>query len=166
MAELVHADDTTFDQEVLQATVPVVVDFWAAWCGPCRMVAPELEALATEHGDAIKVVEVDVDAAPAVARARRHLGHPDDRALPRAQPAGVLGRSQAPAPDRDRPRAPARWPLSPLIQMRSIQTTLDAPIGEAETGARAVLVEQGFGVLTETTSPRPSMPSSASSGRR
>ena len=68
MPQLVHADDTTFDQEVLQAAVPVVVDFWAAWCGPCRMVAPELEALASEHGDAIKVVKVDVDASPAVAR--------------------------------------------------------------------------------------------------
>ena len=67
MSAVAHADDTTFDHEVLASDVPVVVDFWASWCGPCHVVAPELEALATEHGDALKVVKVDVDAAPGVA---------------------------------------------------------------------------------------------------
>jgi thioredoxin 1 len=67
MSEITHADDQTFDAEVLQATVPVVVDFWAPWCGPCHMVAPELEALAAAHGDAVKVVKLNVDEAPGVA---------------------------------------------------------------------------------------------------
>lgn len=69
MATVIKADDqASFKREVLESTVPVVVDFWAAWCGPCRMVAPEVEALAEEYGSAIKVVKVDVDANTSVAQ--------------------------------------------------------------------------------------------------
>jgi thioredoxin len=68
MAHVIAADDqASFQKEVLDSTVPVVVDFWAAWCGPCKMVAPEVEALAAQYGAAIKVVKVDVDANQAVA---------------------------------------------------------------------------------------------------
>jgi thioredoxin 1 len=68
MTAIVHADDQqAFQSEVLDSDVPVVVDFWAAWCGPCRTVAPELEALAERYGSAIKVVKVDVDANQSVA---------------------------------------------------------------------------------------------------
>lgn len=68
MATIVHADDAkSFEAEVLRSTVPVVVDFWAAWCAPCRMVAPELEALAAEREGSVRVVKVDVDANPEVA---------------------------------------------------------------------------------------------------
>jgi thioredoxin 1 len=67
MSAVIHADDPqAFDTEVLRATGPVVVDFWAEWCGPCRMVAPELEALAAGRPD-LKVVKVDVEANPTVA---------------------------------------------------------------------------------------------------
>lgn len=68
MTTVIKADDpATFQREVLDATVPVVVDFWAAWCGPCRAVAPEVEALADSYGAAIKVMKVDVDANGSVA---------------------------------------------------------------------------------------------------
>jgi thioredoxin 1 len=53
--------DQDFDQEVLQSPVPVLVDFWAAWCGPCRMVAPTVDQLASEYAGKLKVVKVDVD---------------------------------------------------------------------------------------------------------
>lgn len=77
MSTLISADDpATFQKEVLDATVPVVVDFWAAWCGPCRAVAPEVEALAQQYGDAVKVVKVDVDANPDVAGAYGIRGIP------------------------------------------------------------------------------------------
>jgi len=59
--------DSNFDQEVLQSTVPVFVDFWAAWCGPCRMVAPIVEELAESYGGRVKFAKLDVDANPAKA---------------------------------------------------------------------------------------------------
>ena len=60
--------DATFDAEVLKSEKPVVVDYWAEWCGPCRMVAPVLEEIATENADKIDVVKLNIDDNPEVAR--------------------------------------------------------------------------------------------------
>lgn len=72
----VAATDETFDTEVKQSELPVVVDFWAEWCGPCKQIGPALEELSTEMGDKIKVVKVDVDSNPNSAAAMGVRGIP------------------------------------------------------------------------------------------
>ncbi|OGH12736.1 MAG: thioredoxin [Candidatus Levybacteria bacterium RIFCSPHIGHO2_01_FULL_40_10] len=64
---VVTLSDSTFEQEVLKSDTPVLVDFWAEWCQPCKMVRPLVHELAEEYGDKIKVTEMDVDANPQVA---------------------------------------------------------------------------------------------------
>ena len=60
--------DTTFDEEIGAASEPVLVDFWAEWCGPCKMIAPILDEIATEQAGKVRVAKLNVDDAPDIAR--------------------------------------------------------------------------------------------------
>ena len=61
MSNIIETDDSNFESEVLKAEIPVLVDFWAPWCGPCKAIAPKLEQISDEQGDKIKIVKVNVD---------------------------------------------------------------------------------------------------------
>ena len=59
-----HTTDATFQADVLESDVPVLLDFWAEWCGPCKMIAPLLDAAAEQYGDRLKIVKINIDENP------------------------------------------------------------------------------------------------------
>ena len=67
MAEVQNVTDQDFEAEVINSDKPVVIDFWAEWCAPCRQIAPIIKEIADEYGDQVKIVKIDVDANPSVA---------------------------------------------------------------------------------------------------
>jgi thioredoxin 1 len=62
--DIIQLSDATFEQEVLKSTVPVLVDYWAEWCGPCKMIAPLLDEIATEFAGKVKVAKLNIDHNP------------------------------------------------------------------------------------------------------
>ncbi|HET9694817.1 MAG TPA: thioredoxin TrxA [Steroidobacteraceae bacterium] len=62
--QIVHVSDSSFEQDVLKSTVPVLLDFWAEWCGPCKMIAPILDQIAAEYAGRVIVAKINVDENP------------------------------------------------------------------------------------------------------
>jgi thioredoxin 1 len=92
MANIREVTDATFDELVINAPRPVLVDFWAVWCGPCRLVAPEMEKLANKYEGAVDVVKLDVDANPQTQAKFGIMSIPTIAFFePGQQPKGVVG---------------------------------------------------------------------------
>lgn len=95
---ILHVTDDNFEDEVINASGPVLVDFWAAWCGPCKMIAPVLDELAGEYEGKLKVCKLDVDANPETAPKFNVKGIPTliifKGGSPEARKVGALSKSQ------------------------------------------------------------------------
>jgi thioredoxin 1 len=93
-----HVSDATFDKEVLQSSTPVLVDYWAEWCGPCKMIAPVLEDLAKEYSGRLTIAKLDIDANPGITSQFGIRGIPTlilfKGGKPHAQKVGALSKSQ------------------------------------------------------------------------
>ncbi len=93
-----HLTDATFNEEIASSDIPVVVDFWAEWCGPCKMIAPALEEIASENAGKIRIAKVNVDEHPDLARRFDVMSIPTLLVFTNGEPAqrlvGAKGKAQ------------------------------------------------------------------------
>ena len=97
-AKILHISDSSFEKDVLGADKPVLVDYWAEWCGPCKMIAPVLEDMAKEYAGRLTVAKLDIDANPGITSQFGIRGIPTlilfKGGKPHAQKVGALSKSQ------------------------------------------------------------------------
>jgi thioredoxin 1 len=143
MAKPQVVSDQNFEAEVIKSDTPVLVDFWAVWCGPCRMVAPVLEEIASEQGDKVKIAKLDVDANPITA----------GRFGVRAIPTMILFKN-----GREAQRVVGYVPKEKLLQQ--IQPHFAAAAPETTTSPSATSQKPPTPTPTASTSPPTTTPNS------
>ena len=138
--------DQTFEQEVLKSDMPVLVDFWATWCGPCRMVAPVLEDVANEQGEKLRVAKLDVDANPITA----------GRFGVRAIPTMILFKN-----GREADRIVGYHPKPQLMQKLTPHLTMAAPSAATTTASTTATTTAAKAAPTPPTPPLGGSPTSS-----